>query len=202
MTLLYALDMLGTFAFAASGAIAGVQKKMDIYGISFLALVTAVGGGVTRDVLVGRVPPFIFKDWNYLTVSVATAFLVFLFHRFFIKNEILLLWMDGLGLGVFTVIGISVGRQYGLDYAGSIMMGIATGTFGGMFRDILRGETPFVLTREVYASACLMGGILFWVMDTGGIPNRINIAVTASFVFVVRMLSVYGKWSLPKPKKS
>jgi uncharacterized membrane protein YeiH len=199
MSLLYSLDMLGTFAFAASGALAGVSKKMDIYGICFLALVTAVGGGTIRDIIVGKNPPFLFVDYNYLVVSLVAAFLVFLFHQRFKKEYTILLWMDALGLGVFNIIGISVGREHDIAFPGSILLGIMTGTFGGMIRDVLIRETPLVLTREVYASACLLGGFLFWGLDALNVANHINLAASALFVFGFRMLAITKKWQLPKP---
>ena len=119
----YYVDIFGTFAFAISGAIAGVRKKMDIYGILVLAIVTAVGGGTIRDVLLGRTPPFIFEDYNYLYVSIAAALLVFFFHKQVELRFKLLLVMDAIGLGVFTVIGISIGLDADIGYLGALLMG-------------------------------------------------------------------------------
>jgi uncharacterized membrane protein YeiH len=198
MSLLYILDLIGTFAFAVSGALAGVRKDMDIYGISFLAVITAVGGGTIRDTMLGRIPPFIFKDLNYLVISLFAAFLVFLFHSYVNRTYNLLVWMDALGLGVFNVIGISVALSNDVGYVGSIMFGIMTGTFGGMARDILLKTTPFVLTKEVYASACLAGGILFCSMDIIGINSQINMTVSAASVFAIRMITVKKDLHLPK----
>jgi len=200
MTLLYSLDLLGTFAFAVSGALAGARKNLDIYGISFLAVVTAVGGGTVRDTMLGRIPPFLFKDMNYLLMSILGALVVFLFHGYVKKKYNLLVWMDALGLGVFNVIGINIALHCGVGYIGSMIFGVMTGTLGGMVRDVMIGATPFVLTSEVYASACIAGGALFCVSDHYGVHPSLNIAISAVFVFVVRMYTFKKGMHLPKVK--
>jgi uncharacterized membrane protein YeiH len=200
MRLLYLFDLLGTFAFAISGAVAGVRKKFDLYGIIVLALVTAVGGGTIRDVLVGRIPPFIFKDINYFLISIAAALITFFFHKYVEKTYKLLLIMDAIGLGVFTVIGISVGLQYNIGYFGAVVMGVMTGTFGGMIRDVLQKEVPLVLQKEIYASACIIGGIVFVVFDILKINNVLNVAISGVVVFLIRFVAIQKNWHLPKAK--
>lgn len=198
MTLLYFMDLLGTFAFAVSGALAGARKELDIYGISFLAVVTAVGGGTMRDTMLSRTPPFVFKDMNYLFMSLLAAFMVFLFHRYVNKKYNLLVWMDALGLGVFNVIGINIALKCGVGYIGSMIFGVMTGTLGGMMRDVLIGTTPFVLTSEVYASACIAGGLLYCGLDIAGCHQAINMTVSALVVFAIRMITFKRNWHLPK----
>lgn len=200
MTLLYALDLLGTFAFAISGALAGVRKGFDIYGLSVLAIVTAVGGGTIRDTMLGRIPPFVFNDLNYIFLSLLAAVIVFLFHSNVTRKFNLLVWTDALGLGVFNVIGINIALSSGVGYVGSIMFGIMTGTLGGMIRDILIGATPFVLSSDVYASACLAGGILFCLADHLGFLHAPNTALSALLVFAVRMYTFKKGVHLPKVK--
>jgi len=200
MTLLYFLDLLGTFAFAVSGALAGARKGLDIYGLSFLAIVTAVGGGTVRDMMLGRIPPFIFKDMNYLFLSVAAAVVVFLFHSHVNRKFNLLVWTDALGLGVFNVIGINIALQSDVGYVGSMIFGVMTGTLGGMMRDVLIGATPFVLTSDVYASACLAGGGVFCLFDYFGFPQAPNTAVSAVLVFAVRMYTFKKGVHLPRVK--
>lgn len=200
MRLLYLFDLLGTFAFAISGAVAGVRKNFDLYGIIVLALVTAVGGGTIRDVLVGRIPPFIFKDINYFLISIAAALITFFFHKYVEKTYKLLLIMDAIGLGVFTVIGISVGLQYNIGYFGAVVMGVMTGTFGGMIRDVLQKEVPLVLQKEIYASACIIGGIVFVVFDILKIDNVLNVVISGVVVFLIRFVAIQKNWHLPKAK--
>jgi len=200
MRLLYLFDLLGTVAFAISGAVAGVRKNFDLYGIIVLALVTAVGGGTIRDVLVGRIPPFIFTDINYFLISIAAALITFFFHKYVEKKYKLLLIMDAIGLGVFTVIGISVGLQYNIGYFGAVVMGVMTGTFGGMIRDVLQKEVPLVLQKEIYASACIIGGIVFVVFDILKINNVLNVAISGVAVFLIRFVAIQKNWHLPKAK--
>ncbi len=200
MEMIYFFDIFGTFAFAVSGAIAGVRKKMDIYGIIFLAIVTAVGGGTLRDVLLGQVPPFIFRDYNYLYVSIFAAVFVFFFHPLVEARFNLLLIMDAIGLGVFTVIGVSIGLDAEIGALGALLMGVMTGTAGGMLRDVLQKEIPLVLQREIYASSCLAGGFLFLLFEFLDFSRDMSIIVSALLVFVVRYLSIRHRWSLPRPK--
>ena len=198
--LMYLSDLTGTIAFAISGAIAGVRKDSDIYGVIVLGCVTAVGGGTLRDVLVGRIPPFIFRDYNYLILSVLASVTVFFFHKFFERRYDILLIMDALGLGVFTIIGLSIGLDYKIGYFGAILMGVLTGTAGGMIRDVLLGEIPLVLQKTVYASACLAGGILFILLFKIGLDKNINLFISATTVFIIRMLAIKLNWNLPKAK--
>ncbi len=198
MSLLYSLDLLGTFAFAISGALAGVYKKMDLYGVIVLGMVTAVGGGTLRDMLIGRVPPFIFSDYTYLALAVAGSLLAFFFHNLVTRGQRVLLLMDALGLSTFTVIGTSVALERGLGYPGAVMMGAMTATAGGMVRDLLRQEIPLVLTREIYASACLVGGAIFCVGDAVNLTRGINLLVAGSVVFLIRWFAIRKGWRLPQ----
>lgn len=200
MGVLYFLDLVGTLAFGISGAIAAVRKKMDMYGILVLATVTAVGGGTIRDVLVGRIPPFIFRDITYFIVSISAGMLVFFFHRHVEKRFKLLLIMDAIGLGTFTVIGISVGLEYGIGYFGSVFLGVMTATAGGMMRDVLQGDVPLVLQKEIYASACIAGGILFVILDSLWHQSVINIFISVTAVILIRITAIIKNWNLPKPK--
>ena len=200
MTLLYVLDLIGTFAFAVSGALAGVRKNLDIYGIAFLSVVTAVGGGTVRDTMLGRVAPFVFKDSNYLFLSLLAAVLVFLFHSHVKKSYNLLVLMDALGLGLFNVMGINIALSGGVGYVGSMIFGVITGTVGGMIRDVLINATPFVLTREVYASACIAGGALYCLLHHFGVDQSLNAGLSALLVFGVRMITLKYGFHLPRPK--
>lgn len=201
MSILYLLDLLGTFAFAISGAIAGVRKDLDLYGVMVLGVVTAVGGGTIRDVLVGRIPPFIFQDTAYLFLSILASILTFFFSSFVERKFKVLLIMDAIGLGVFTVIGISVGISYHIGYFGAVIMGVMTGTVGGMVRDVLQGEVPLVLQKEIYASACIVGGVIFVLMDIISLNRTINVILCIFIVIFIRLMAIYKNWHLPKPFK-
>lgn len=197
MSLLYALDLLGTAAFAASGAWAGVRRDMDLFGVVLLGLVTANGGGTVRDLLLGA-PPFILKNETYLYLSLIISLLVFIFHR---KMEFLqhpLQYFDAVGLGTFVVIGTGKALDYHIGFFGSVMMGVLTATAGGMIRDILSNRVPLVLQREVYASACLAGGTLLYLLHLTALPGNVSLVVAAVAVTGVRLLAIQKGWSLPR----
>ena len=197
MNLLYALDLLGTAAFAASGAWAGVRRDMDLFGVVLLGLVTANGGGTVRDLLLGA-PPFILKNETYLYLSLIISLLVFIFHH---KMEFLhhpLQYFDAVGLGTFVVIGTGKALDYHIGFFGSVMMGVLTATAGGMIRDILSNQVPLVLQREVYASACLAGGALLYLLHLTALPGNVSLVVSAVVVTGVRLLAIQKGWSLPR----
>lgn len=200
MTLLHFIDIIGTVAFAASGAIAGVRKKLDLYGVCFLAIVTAIGGGTVRDALLGRVPPFAFRDISYFLLSISTAVLIFVFYRHIKKTYAALVWMDAVGLGLFNVTGLTIALDSGIGYFGSIVFGVITGTVGGMMRDVLIGQTPFVLTQEIYATACIASGGLFCLLDWAGVNMQTNMAVSAVLLFVIRMTTYKMGINMPRIK--
>lgn len=197
MTLLYFLDLLGTAAFAASGAWAGVRRDMDVFGVLLLGMVTATGGGTLRDLLIGDTPPFIFHNETYLYLSLVVSLVVFLFHgkMAFIAQP--LLYFDAIGLGTFVVIGTNKALAFNLGFLGVVMMGVITATAGGMVRDILSNEVPLVLRNEVYASACLAGGALFYLLHHTPLAEDLALLITALTVIVIRLLAIRYNWSLP-----
>lgn len=203
MTFLYALDLLGTAAFAASGALAGIRREMDIFGVLMLGLVTATGGGTLRDLLLGDTPPFIFKDETYLYLSVVVSLAVFILHRRLDFLQHPLIYFDAVGLGTFVVIGTGKAISFKLGFFGAVMMGVITATAGGMIRDLLSNRIPMVLQKEVYASACLAGGALLYLLHQyTGLPPSWSLLAAASTVIVLRLLAVQRNWSLPRASAS
>lgn len=199
MTLLYALDLLGTAAFAASGALAGIRRGMDIFGVLLLGLVTATGGGTLRDLLLGDTPPFIFKDETYLFLSIAVGLAVFICHRHLDLLIHPLPYLDAVGLGTFVVIGTGKALAFQLGFIGSVMMGVMTATAGGMVRDMLSNQVPMVLQKEVYASACLAGGALLYLLHHySSLPSPWALTISAVLVTGVRLMAIRYNWSLPK----
>lgn len=198
MNLLYALDLLGTAAFAASGAWAGIRRDMDLFGVLMLGLVTATGGGTLRDLFLGDTPPFIFKDETYLYLSIAVSLAIFLFHR---RLEFLhhpLLYFDAIGLGTFVVIGTGKALAFNMGFVGSVMMGVMTAVAGGMIRDVLSTQVPLVLQKEVYASACLAGAALLYLLNRLSFPHTGSLLAAAFTVIGLRLLAIRYNWSLPK----
>ncbi|MBU5636919.1 trimeric intracellular cation channel family protein [Geomonas sp. Red69] len=196
--IIYALDLLGTVAFAASGALAGVRRGMDLLGIIVLGIVTATGGGVIRDVLLNDTPPFCFKNELYLYLAVAASIAVFLTPRSFERMNRAMLLLDALGLGTFLVIGTSKALQFNLGLMGAIIMGVMTATCGGLVRDLLSNEIPLILQREIYASACVVGGALFYFLHQTTLPSQVNLTVSALTVITIRCTAIMKGWQLPR----
>jgi uncharacterized membrane protein YeiH len=196
---IYAFDLFGTLAFAISGALMGVKKGMDVYGCFMLALVTGVGGGTIRDMLLSNIP-FILKDAAYLFVVLIALLIVLLFKPLIESLNEMLVGADAIGLGVFTFIGAAKGLEAGLGVHGVIITALLTATGGGMLRDILANEVPAVLTREIYASACIAGGLLFVLLNFLGISLIINAVIVSAAVVGIRMFTYKKNYHLPKYK--
>lgn len=194
---LYLFDLMGTFAFAVSGALLGVKKDMDIYGCFVLASVTGAGGGTVRDLLL-RTEPFILRDVTYISVIFTAVLAVWLFKRFVERVNRPLLIADAVGLGVFTVIGATKGIEVGLAVHAVLILAVLTATGGGMLRDVLANEVPAVLTREVYASASLVGAVVFYLLYTAGPGNTFNILVSAALVVLIRLYTLKKDFHLPR----
>ncbi|MFA5516044.1 MAG: trimeric intracellular cation channel family protein [Desulfuromonadales bacterium] len=199
MNLLYLLDLAGTAAFAASGAWAGIRRRMDLFGVLVLGLVTATGGGTMRDALLGT-RPFIFQDETYLYVSLAVALTIFFFHRQLMFLHHPLLYFDAVGLGTFVVIGTGKAIAFEAGFLGAVIIGVMTATAGGVLRDVLSGEVPLVLRREIYASACLVGAALLYLLLHWGVPRNPALLAAALSVIALRLLAIRFNWSLPKAR--
>ena len=200
MNLLYCLDLLGTAAFAASGALAAIRRDMDAFGVIVLGIVTATGGGTLRDLLLGDSPPFIFKNETYLYLSIIVSLLVFIFHRGLTRFTHPLTFFDAVGLGTFVVIGTGKALDFHFGFIGSVMAGVMTATAGGMIRDVLSSHVPMVLQKEVYASACLVGGALLTLLHYGNVPRPWSLLASAFTVIILRLLAVRYRWSLPRAR--
>ena len=198
MNYIYLLDLIGTAAFAASGAWMGVRKHMDLFGVLVLGVVTAVGGGTLRDLLLGDIPPFSLKDENYIYFAIIVSSIVFINRNRFKAFEKPLLYFDAIGLGTFLVIGSTKALDFGLGPLGAILMGVMTGTAGGVMRDILANQVPLILRREIYASACIVGGILLVILLRAGVPEPYAAFISAGVVIFVRLTAIHFDWSLPK----
>ncbi|MGI9282140.1 MAG: trimeric intracellular cation channel family protein [Endozoicomonas sp.] len=195
--LLYTLDLFGTAVFAISGAWLACRKDMDIFGAMVLAFVTAVGGGTIRDVLLGATPVFWVQDHDYVMVILASTLLSILVRRWHERIHNLLLISDALGLAVFTVIGVTKALAFGASPIVAVMMGVLTGCGGGAIRDLLSGEVPLVLKKEVYAFAAMAGGALFVVLGPRVGVNEATL-LSVGLILLLRSLAMYKKLSLPR----
>ncbi|MGB4655336.1 MAG: trimeric intracellular cation channel family protein [Bacteroidales bacterium] len=193
------LDHIGTFAFALSGIRLAAEKKFDWFGAYVVGLVTAIGGGTTRDLLL-QVTPFWMLNSSYLIVTaVALLSFVFLKNLIFRLNKTLFLF-DAIGLGLFTVVGIEKTLAVGYPFWVAIIMGIITGSVGGLIRDVLINEMPLVLRRDIYASASIIGGLVFMLCYKLGVASALTSTITALTVILIRLIAVWLKIQLPTVK--
>ena len=192
--------MLGTAAFAVSGALAASRKDMDIFGFMVLALMPAVGGGTLRDLLLDRHPVFWVADNSYVLVALLVAVVVFLGVYRPGSRERLLLWTDALGMALFAAMGTEISLQYGTGPLVAIMLGVATAVIGGIIRDIMCGEIPLVLTKEIYATAAFATSVVFVVAGFAGLNREVALVLATLAGFTIRGLAMTFNWSLPPPR--
>ncbi|MCC9073645.1 trimeric intracellular cation channel family protein [Flavobacterium sp. F-65] len=191
------LDIIGTMAFAMSGALTAMNKRLDPFGVFIIAFVTAVGGGTVRDVLIGRTPVGWMLDLKYVYVIILGFILAVIFRKKFDKLRTSLFLFDTIGLGVFTLIGLERGILAGLHPLICIALGTMTACFGGVTRDILCNEIPVIFRREIYATICILGGIVFFVLKKWNLNDDILYLVTCIVIILVRLMAVRYKWYLP-----
>ncbi|PHN06756.1 trimeric intracellular cation channel family protein [Flavilitoribacter nigricans] len=194
---IYLIDIVGTFVFAISGALAASEKRFDIFGAGILALVTAVGGGTLRDVLIGSTPVGWMKDLNYLAVIVAAVLISFFFKHHILKLRRTMFLFDTIGIGLFTILGLQKTLALGLSPVIAILMGAVSAVFGGVLRDVLSNEVPLIFRKEIYATACLAGGLFFVLFQWIWPAPVINMLAGIAVVITIRALAVRRHWSLP-----
>lgn len=191
------LDIIGTMAFAMSGALTAMNKRLDPFGVFIIAFVTAVGGGTVRDVLIGRTPVGWMLDLKYVYVIILGFILSVIFRKKFDRLRTSLFLFDTIGLGVFTLIGLERGILTGLHPIICIALGTMTACFGGVTRDILCNEIPVIFRREIYATICILGGIVFFVLKEWNLNDDILYLITCIVIILVRLMAVKYKWYLP-----
>ena len=200
MTLIYTIDILGTFAFAISGALVASDKKFDLFGVLIIAFVTAVGGGMLRDILINAHPINWIGDLNYLWIIFLAVFLTFLFKSKIAYLSKTLFLFDTIGLSVFTLLGLQKGLSFNLHPIIAIIMGMISAVFGGVLRDVLTNKVPLIFEKEIYASACLAGGITYLIIKELPISDNLNFIISASVIITIRLIAVKFNLELPKVK--
>lgn len=196
--LLHIIDILGTFAFAVSGAFSAMEKKLDPFGVIILSFVTAIGGGTLRDLLIGDTPVGWLKDGTATLVIIAAAIGTMLFGQLLKKVTTTLFLFDALGLGLFTLIGVEKGMQLHLSAGICIALGTITGSFGGVIRDVLLNNVPLVFRKEIYASVSIAGGLLYFLLLKISLQADLANIICIAFIFISRILVVRYKLALPK----
>lgn len=203
--LIYALEIIGAAAFAVSGAMAALEHDADIFGVIFLAVVTALGGGVIRDLLLGVTPPKMFVSYVYLAVAAVAALVVFAdayirrekYRKHRDKLDSINNMFDAVGLAVFTVSGMNTAMQQSDNVLLILVLGMSTGVGGGMLRDMMINKMPKVLRKRVYAVASLLGGGVYYGLFALGVHETIAAVSGMALIIVLRVLATVYKWNLP-----
>ena len=205
------LEIAGTVSFAISGAMAALEKKVDLFGVIVLGITTALAGGIFRDMLVGRVPPAAFSDGTYMKIAFVTSVIVFLaawmFSDKYVNNiqviDTINNIFDAAGLGAFTITGAKVAMSMGyMDNSFFVIfLGMVTGVGGGILRDLMIGEIPFILRKRIYAVASLLGGCIYYVLLSKNVADMTAAFIGIGTVFSLRMLATIFRWNLPKAFK-
>jgi len=190
-------DLIGVAVFAASGASAAVAKRLDLFGVGFVGFVAALGGGILRDLVIGAVPPLAFADWRYAVTAVCASVAVFYLHPQLSRLRRTVLLLDAAGLGLFTVAGTVKALDAGVPAVGACLVGMLTAIGGGLARDLLTGEIPVVLQRDIYAVVALGGAAAVTVLTWLGLAGPVPLAAAAAAMTGVRLLALYRRWSAP-----
>jgi len=196
-TFLYALDLAGTFVFALSGGMAGVKHRLDLFGVLVLSFAAANTGGITRDLLIGAVPPGAVSDWHYLGISLLAGLLTFYFPSRIDRKWSPVLLFDAAGLALFAVAGASKALAHGLNPVMATLMGMLTGIGGGMARDVLLAQVPTVLRADLYAVAALAGATVVVTAAVLQLPSAPAAGAGAALCFALRVLAMRNRWQLP-----
>ncbi len=192
------IDVAGTFAFAVSGAFAAMEKKLDPFGILIISFVTAIGGGTLRDVLVGNTPVNWLSNNTSILVIFFSALATMMFGSHLKQWGKALFMFDALGLGLFTIIGLEIGLKYGFQASICIALGTITACFGGVIRDVLLNKVPLIFQKEIYALACIAGGLFYYFLYYTDLNNDVSKIVSILLIFSIRIIAVRFKLRLPK----
>ncbi len=196
------LDLFGTLVFAVTGAVKGVRCGLDVFGVTVLACCVGVGGGIIRDCIIGAVPVAALRNEQYILICIAAGLLIFFTAKYWMRFRNIIQIGDAIGLGVFTALGAQKGLQFHLGFTGIILCGIFTAIGGGMIRDILTGTVPVVLKSDFYATASLIGGVVFCLLLPLKFPFFLTFLIVSGLVMTIRLLAIRFKVTLPTADRS
>lgn len=191
------IDILGTIAFAISGVSVAMNKRMDVFGLLIIAFVTSIGGGTVRDLLIGQTPVAWMTNMTYVYVILAATVFTIIFQSKINYLRMSLFLFDTIGIGLYTVVGVEKGLNAGLHPIICIALGTMTACFGGVIRDILCNEIPVIFRKEIYATACIAGGVVYFVLRQLPIDNNLVFIIAGATVITIRLIAVKFKISLP-----
>jgi len=200
MSLIYAIDLAGTFVFTISGALAASDKKHhhDIFSVFFTGFITAIGGGTIRDVLLGAYPVAWIADINYLLAVFGGVLFTLIFRRYIIRLYRTLSLFDTIGMAIYVILGVQKSIAVEVNLLAAVILGMISGIFGGVIRDTLLNEIPLIFRKEMYATPCLLGSALFVVLHLLQVEDQLNFILSVLFIFSFRLLATRYGWSLPK----
>ncbi|MCK7591588.1 trimeric intracellular cation channel family protein [Subsaxibacter sp. CAU 1640] len=196
------IDILATTAFAISGASVAMNKKLDVFGVLIIAFVTSVGGGTVRDVLIGQTPVAWMTNMMYVYVIVGATIFTIIFQNKINYLRMSLFLFDTIGIGLYTVVGVEKGLMIGLHPIICVALGTMTACFGGVIRDILCNEIPVIFRKEIYATACIAGGVVYFALRQLPIDNNLIFVIAGAVVITIRLIAVKFKISLPSIYRS
>lgn len=196
MSWIYLVDLIGTGVFAISGVITAIHKKFDLVGTLIIGFVTAIGGGTIRDVLIGRQPVGWLNDRNYFITIIAGYLIAYLFKKKVLQFRKGMFLFDTIGIGLFTILGIDIAMNYELNIELCLIMGVVSVCFGGVLRDVLVNEIPFLFRKEIYAMACLLGVIVYLLLNEFLPVKSLRMLISMGSVIIIRYLAVKKGWSL------
>lgn len=200
-TVQYPLELLGTFFFAISGALAIQDHHDDLFGAGFTGFVTAIGGGTLRDIMLGSYPLVWIGDIFFLYAILAGVLVAYVFFKVLMRLKRTFLFFDSLGISFFTVLGVEKALSLGVRPEIAAIMGMFSAVMGGVIRDVLTNETPVLFRKEIYATACLAGAVLYLLLFEAGLAREINLIVSILVIFFVRVMAVRYKLALPNFRK-
>ena len=192
------IDILGTFAFAVAGGFSAIERRLDPFGVLIISFVTAIGGGTVRDVLVGNFPVNWLHNGNTILVVFFSALLTMIFGSYLKHLNTALFIFDALGLGLFTIIGMEVGLKQGFSAGICIALGTISACFGGVIRDVLLNKVPLIFQKEIYALACIIGGLVYYLFRQTHFNDDIAKVICILMIFAIRYIAVRYNLSLPR----
>jgi uncharacterized membrane protein YeiH len=198
--MIYSFDIIGTIIFALTGALKAVEKDLDFLGVIVFATTVGCGGGMIRDALIGATPAAALTDYIYLVVCVVVGIIVFFLGSFIQSERKIIKYSDAIGLGVFTALGCAKGALYDCSAVGQVLCGIVTATGGGVIRDVMSKNIPTILTSDFYATASLLGGLLYLSLEKTQLSKLYLFTICALFVFIIRVIAINLSIELPRSR--
>lgn len=198
LDLILVFDYIGTIVFAISGTLTAAQKRLDLFGAMFIGFVTAIGGGTIRDMMLGNLPVSWIQSNNYFFLILAGILITIIFKKHVIKLRNTLFLFDTIGIGVFTIIGLQKALAFGISAPIAVIMGLSSAVVGGVIRDTLTNEVPLIFHKEIYATACITGAVIFLILHYLNVPEMICESITVVAIIGIRLWAVKYNITLPQ----